>query len=36
MWITLGPRGPMMKGGFSIVSWPMAMITSARSIASCT
>ena len=32
----LGAAGPMMNGGFSIVSWPMAMIRSAASIASCT
>ena len=33
---TVGPLGPMKKGGFSTVSWPIAMIRSARSIASCT
>ena len=32
-WRTFGPSGPMKKGGFSTVSWPIAMIRSARSIA---
>src|SRR4051794_12247666 len=36
MWITCGPPAPMRKGGFSTVSWPIAMIRSARSTARCT
>ena len=32
----LRARRPMMNGGFSTVSWPIAMIRSAWSIASCT